>query len=355
MVDSLLLKLRTYVYVVCVMEVQVLNSSSLLSSNISTEPSTNLTSFFGRESYVVVQVVPFFLFVVPIFVLFSITAVGVLLDRNLKIPLKAPITATLLAGIVSGVSMSVFGLSHAAFALDLIDLSTQHGSTITATYLITVSGLQRSLSVLILSVVIYTIVRYGEKSLKMPAVVAVTVFLWSLPILLLLPLLFNVLWMEPIYVDVYYITSKLDSTWIFLLSLIIVLVEVPAKVISLSMVLAVFVRTRRNIVSNKKDAMKTLGRFLLGMFILNIFSTFLGLFSAVIPAVPNTNANSDGLLELSVFIYIILFAIISPEPFLLMCLFKTIPGNLKAIFRRIVLWFNCSTNITSATGEITSR
>ena len=333
------------------MEVQFSNSSSLLSSNTSTEPSTNLTALFGPESYVVVQVVPFFLFVVPIFVLFSITAVGVLLDGNLKIPLKALITATLLAGIVSGVSMSVFGLSHAAFALDLIDLSTQHGSTIAATYLITVSGLQRSLSVLILSVVIYTIVRYGEKSVKMPAVVAVTVFLWSLPILLLLPILFNVLWIEPIYDDVYYITSKLDSTWRYFPSLIIVLVEVPVKVVSVSMVIAVFVRTRRNIVSNKKDALKTLGRFLIGMFIVNIFSTFLGLFSAVIPAVPDTNANIDGILEFSVFIYIILFAIIIPEPFLLVCLFKTIPKNLKAIFCRIIFWFDCSANIPSETGD----
>ena len=334
------------------MEVQFLNSSSLVSSNTSTEPSTNLTSFFGPETYVAIQVVPFFLFVVPIFVLFSITAVGVLLDGNLKIPLKAPITATLLAGIVSGVGMSVYGLSHAAFPLDLIDLSTQHGSTIAATYLITVSGLQRSLSVLILSVVIYTIVRYGEKSLKMPAVVAVTVFLWSLPILLLLPLLFNVLWKEPIYVDVYYYNAKLRSGVSFIPSLIIVLVEVPVKVVSVSMVIAVYVRTRKSVVSNKKDTLKAMTRFLLGMFIVNIFSTFLGLFSAVIPAVPSTSTG-DGLLGTNLLIPPALFAIIIPEPFLLMCLFKTIPQTLRKIFCHTILLVGCLTNITSG-GDATS-
>ena len=55
------------------------------------------------------------------------------------------------------------------------------------------------------------------------------------------------------------------------------------------------------------------------------FLHLIGLFSAVIPAVPDANANSDGLLELSVFIYLILFAIISPEPFLLVYL--TIPNK----------------------------
>ena len=104
------------------MAIQFWNNSSLLSSNTSTEPLTNLTSLFGPEYYVAVQVVPVLVFVVPTFGLFLITAVGVLFDRNLKIPLKAPITATLLASIVSGVSMSVFGFSHAAFALGLIDL-----------------------------------------------------------------------------------------------------------------------------------------------------------------------------------------------------------------------------------------
>ena len=292
------------------------------------------------------QVVPFFLFVVPIFVLFSITAVGVLLDRNLKIPLKAPITATLLAGIVSGVSISVYGLSHAAFALDLIDLSTQHGSIIAATYLITVSGLQRSLSVLILSVVIYTIVRYGEKSPKVLTVVAVTVFLWSLPILLLLPMLFNVLWMEPVYVDVYYYNAKLSPAVNFFPSLIIVLVEVPAKVISLSIVIAVCVRTRKSIVSDKKDTLKAMTRFLIGMFIVNFFSTFLGLFSAVIPAVPASNTG-DILLGTTIVIPAALFAIIIPEPFLLMCLFKTIPQTLQKIFCQTILKVSCSTSITS--------
>ena len=335
------------------MEVQFLNSSSLLSSNASAEPSTNLTSFFGPESYVAIQVVPFCLFVVPIFVLFSITAVGVLLDRNLKIPLKAPIAATLLAGIVSGVGMSVFGLSHAAFALDLIDLSTQHGSTIAATYLITVSGLQHSLSVLILSVVIYTIVRYGEKSLKMPAVVAVTVFLWSLPILLLLPMLFNVLWMEPIYVDVYYYNAKLSPAVNFFPSLIILFVEVPAKVISLSIVIAVCIQTRKSVVSDKKDTLKAMTRFLLGMFIVNFFSTLLGLFSAVIPAVPSTSTR-DSLLGTNLFIPAALFAIIIPEPFFLMCLFKTIPQTLQKIFCQTILLIGCSNDITFDGGDTPS-
>ena len=335
------------------MEVQFSNSSFLLSSNTSTEPSTNLTSFFGPETYVAMQLVPFLLFVVPIFVLFSITAIGVLLDGNLKIPLKSPITATLLAGIVSGVGMSVFGLSHAAFALDLIDLSTQHGSTIAATYLITVSGLQRSLSVLILSVVIYTIVRYGEKSVKMPAVVAVTVFLWSLPILLLLPMLFNVLWKEPIYVDVYYYNAKLRTAVHFFPSLIILLVEVPTKFISVSMVIAVCVRTRKSVVSNKKDALKAMTRFLIGMFIVNIFSTFLGLFSAVIPAVPSTST-SNGLLGTTLLIPAVLFAIIIPAPFLLMYLFKTIPQTLRKIFCHTILLVSCLTSITSG-GDATSN
>ena len=324
------------------MAIQFWNNSSLLSINTSTEPSTNLTSLFGPEYYVAVQIVPVLVFVVPMFVLFSITAIGVLLDRNLKIPLKAPITATLLAGIVSGMSMSVFGLSHAAFALNLIDLSTQHGSTIATAYLITVSGLQHSLSVLILSVVIYTIVRYGEKKLKVLTMVVVTVFLWSLPILLLLPMLFNVLWQEPIYVDVYYYIGKLSPAVNFFPSLIIVLVEVPAKVISLSIVIAVCVWTRKSIVSNKKDILKAMTRFLLVMFILNLFSTCLGLFSAVIPAVPNTsNQSGISFLVTNLFVHMALFAIIIPEPFLLMCLFKTIPQTLRnIIFRQTILKVN---------------
>ena len=154
-------------------------------------------------------------------------------------------------------------------------------------YLVTVSGLQHSLSVLILSVVIYTIVRYGKKRLKVLTMVVVTVFLWSLPILLLLLLLFNVLWQEPVYVDVYYYNAKLSPAVNFFPSLIIVLVEVPAKVISLSIVIAMFVRTRKSVVSNKKDTLKVMTRFLLVMFILNLFSTCLGLFSAVITVVPS--------------------------------------------------------------------
>ena len=310
------------------------NSSFLLSSNTSTEPSANLTALFGPEYYVAVQVVPILVFVVPIFVLFSITAVGVLLDGNLKIPLKAPITATLLAGIVSGVSMSVFGLSHAAFALDLIDLSTQHGSTIAATYLITVSGLQRSLSVLILSVVIYTIVRYGEKSVKMPAVVAVTVFLWSLPILLLLPLLFNVFWLEPIPVDVYYYNSEYSVVGRFFPASVFILVETPTKIVTFSMVVALFVHTKKTTVSNKKDAVKAMGRFLLGMFIVNIFSTFLGLFSSITPAIAR---NIDS--QANVLIYVILFSVTVPVPLILMCLFKTIPQTLQSVFYK--LYYPC--------------
>ena len=326
------------------MAIQFWNNSTLSSSNTSTEPSTNLTSLFGPEYYFLIQFVPVLVLVVPIFVLFSITAVGVLLDRNLKIPLKAPMTATLLAGIVSGVSMSVYKLSHAAFALDLIDLSTQHGSTIATAYLVSVSGLQRSMSVLILSVVVYTIVRYGEKSLKIPAVIAVTVFLWSLPILLLLPMLFNVLWQEPVYVDVYYYIGKLNPAVNFFPSLIFVLVEVPAKVISLSLVIAVFVWTRKSIVSDEKDTLKAMTRFLLGMFILNLFSTCLGLFSVVHPAVPsNRNPSSISLLVTNLFIPMILFAIIIPEPFLLMCLFKTIPQTLQKIFCQTILKVVCST------------
>jgi hypothetical protein len=294
----------------------------------STDQSLNLTSL-EVEEYVVTQVVLFLLFVVPVFAVCTITGVVVALDGNLKLVMKAPMISVLLGAILSGVSMSVYGLSHAAFPLKLIDLSTQQGSNIASSYIIAVSGLQRSLSILVLSVVVYRMVKYSEKNLSVTAVTVVTIVLWILPFLLLLPMVFNVLWDEPIPSDIYYYNTKLKGFGKFFPGLVVTLVEIPTKIVIVAVVVGIFRYTKKHVLSGKKETSKALGRFLLGMFIVNIFSSSVVLFSVVISAVQShTNSGVVSLLT-NAGIHLVLFSVTVPVPVILMCLFKTIPITLR--------------------------
>jgi hypothetical protein len=311
----------------------------------STDQSLNLTSL-EVEEYVVTQVVLFLLFVVPVFAVCTITGVVVALDGNLKLVMKAPMISVLLGAILSGVSMSVYGLSHAAFPLKLIDLSTQQGSNIASSYIIAVSGLQRSLSILVLSVVVYRMVKYSEKNLSVTAVTVVTIVLWILPFLLLLPMVFNVLWDEPIPSDIYYYNTKLKGFGKFFPGLVVTLVEIPTKIVIVAVVVGIFRYTKKHVLSGKKETSKALGRFLLGMFIVNIFSSSVVLFSVIITAVEPDTRNDMFSLLVDAGIYFVLFSVTIPAPVILMCLFKTIPITL-----RDVLFSMCCCTQTKITVE----
>ena len=188
----------------------------------------------------------------------------------------------------------------------------------------------RTVSLALLSVVVYIIIKHGLSKVKLPPLIAAVVILWVVVVITSLPYLTPAYQYEAFRKGILICDTMLTGIAYAQIGLSILFIDIPGRLISIIAIIAAVVHVRRNTVTDFSPIKRSLLRFSVILLCINILILFANIVAALAFLVPTSSAVAVLIwLSLTVNIAIVLPTVVVPV--LMMVLFKPIWSAVKGI------------------------
>ena len=189
----------------------------------------------------------------------------------------------------------------------------------------------RTVSLALLSVVVYIIIKHGLSKVKLLPLIAAIVILWVVVVLTGIPYLTPAYQYEAFRKGILICDSMLTRLAYMHISLSVLFIDTPARLISIVTIIAAAVHVKLSTVTDFSPIKKSLLRFSVVLLFINILILFANIVAALVFVLP-VGADVAVLVWLSLTVNI---AIVLPTvvvPVLMMILFKPIWSAVKGLF-----------------------
>ena len=188
----------------------------------------------------------------------------------------------------------------------------------------------RTVSLALLSVMVYIIIKHGLSKVKLAPLIASVVILWVVVVLSGLPYLTPAYQYEPFRNGILVCDTTFTSSAYAHIGLSVLFIDIPGRLIGICTIVATAVHVKRNTVSDYNPIKRSLVRFsviLLCINILILFTNMIGTLGFVLPM----GAYVSVLVWLSLIINVAIFLPAVVVPILMMVLFKPIWSAVKGL------------------------
>ena len=299
--------------------------------NMSSNNSSELLDFsFEVNSYLAVNSCVLIFLALPGLVLNCLVAVA-LVGEITKKQGRAQWIILLnisLAGLVTTLSLSALSASR----LFLVN-NVQGGAVWLCSFTFSVihtSVAIRTASLVLLSVVVYIIIKHGLSKVKLAPLIASVVILWVVVVLSGLPYFAPAYQYEPFRKGILVCDTTFTSSAYAHISLTFLFIDIPGRLISVCTIIAAVVHVKQKTVTDFNPIKRSLLRFsvvLLCINVLILLTNMVGTLGFVLPS----GADVSVLVWLSLIIYVALFLPAIVVPVLMMVLFKPIWSAVKGL------------------------
>ena len=322
----------------------------------SNNSSTGFGSTFEVNSYLAVNACTLIFFALPGLVLNGLVAValaGEVAKKQgraqwivlLNISLAGVVTTVSLAALSTSRLFLVNNVQEGAVWVCRIGFSAFH-----------ISIAIRTASLALLSVVVYIIIKHGLSKVKLLPLIAAIVILWVVVVLTGIPYLTPAYQYEVFRKGILVCDTMFTSAAYAHISLSILFIDIPGRLISICTIIAAVVHVKRNTVTDFSPIKRSLLRFsvvLLCINILILLTNIVGTLGFVLPM----GADVSVLVWLSLTLNVALFIPAVAVPVLMMILFKPIWSAVKDLLTcrrcRALAHGELSTGRTTESKELT--
>ena len=215
----------------------------------------------------------------------------------------------------------------------------------------------RTVSLALLSVVVYIIIKHGLSKVKLFPLIAAIVILWVVVVLTGIPYLTPAYQYETFHKGILICDSMLTRVAYVHISLSVLFIDTPGRVVSIASIIAAVIHVKRSTVTDFSPIKRSLLRFSVVLLFINIL-ILLANIAAVLAFVLPMGADVSVLVWLSLTVNI---AIVLPTvvvPVLMMVLFKPIWSAVKSLLTcrrcRMLAHGEVSTSRTAESKEVPS-
>ena len=245
---------------------------------------TNVTSVLGPAGHIALNVVLILVFIVPALVFNILLIAAIILDKSNLAATRIALVNSIVGSTVTILTTFFYDFPLIARIAGTLDRGTDDSLGRFCYYLLLCSGLLRSVAVAIYSVVVFLIIKKGSKKVKAWPVAVATVAVWIIIVIIAFPTVFEFIIRDTHFVDKYVLQIGITTAGYIYIYLLITIVEVPAKVLSISLLVAILMYIKRNTITDGKRTKKAMVKFLFWFTIINIFTTLLNVFIPLLGA-----------------------------------------------------------------------
>ena len=306
---------------------------NLINSNLSsnfTENISDIITILGPAGHIALNAVSFTVWMLPVFIFNLILIPAVILDKNTLLAIRI-VFASCLGGSTTTVGLLAFyDIPHIAKAAGVFDVRTHDILGRICYYLLVSSGLIRSLTLSIYSVVVFLIIKKGYKKVKAWPVAVATVTVWIIIIIIAIPVVLKLAHVKPVFADGYILRTGLTSIGFILVISLIFLVEIPAKIVSITLLVAILVYVKKNTITDGVQIKRSMIKFLVWFSIVNFLTTLLNIVVAAIGANDDSGDIPLGQVLVNYFsTHSIIMVSSGCLPLILLCQFSSIRSSFK--------------------------
>ena len=291
---------------------------------------TNVTSVLGPAGHIALNVVLILVFIVPAIVFNILLIAAIILDKSNLAATRIALVNSIVGSTVTILTTFFYDFPLIARIAGTLDRGTDDSLGRFCYYLLLCSGLLRSVAVAIYSVVVFLIIKKGSKKVKAWPVAVATVAVWIIIIIIAIPVVLKLAHVKPVFADGYILRTGLTSIGFILVISLIFLVEIPAKIVSITLLVAILVYVKKNTITDGVQIKRSMIKFLVWFSIVNFLTTLLNIVVAAIGANDDSGDIPLGQVLVNYFsTHSIIMVSSGCLPLILLCQFSSIRSSFK--------------------------